>query len=373
MKTTLRIRLLIIVLFVGALFIFSCYNPFIYFVHIFGIDKNYSIKDTTWLDTRINEWRPNTYYPMEFGVDTQIFIGMGELTAEEKQLSSYAFSEKLLPVFLESDIDILRIGVMDDAWQLNNTEEIALSDQLMKKIKAFGKKLFLADTQHSPYLLNHPVSWEEFQRIQLRRIEFFTMRYNPDYYCVVVEPSIYHYYGVKGEMDPEKWVEQTEAAVNLVKRLNRNIQTAVSVIVGTENDRIYVQKVFGVKNLDIVGLEAYYPQDIEELEKLINNVPNRQGKKLWITETWSGMPFPYTKVKGKDVEDAKWVKVMTYFAQKYRFDGLLVWPFQYFVTYERFDNTEEAIDFSKRTASFFSYKEMIEEVRTRSSGREKRG
>lgn len=71
------------------------------------------------MDIRINEWQPNTYYPMKFGVDTQIFIGMGELTAEEKHLSSYAFSEKLLPVFLESDIDTLRIGVMDDAWQFN--------------------------------------------------------------------------------------------------------------------------------------------------------------------------------------------------------------------------------------------------------------
>jgi hypothetical protein len=306
---------------------------------------------------------------MKFGVDTQIFIGMGELPTEDKNLSSYAFSEQLLPVFLELDLDILRIGVVDDAWRLHNTKEITLSDQLMKLIKASGKELLVADTQHSPYLLNHPVSWEEFQRIHLKRIEFFTLRYNPDYYCVVVEPSVYHYHGVKGDMDPEKWVEQTEAAVNLVKGLNRNIQTVVSVGPEAENDRIYLQKVFSVKNLDIIGLEAYYPRDIEELEKLLHNIPDRQGKKLWITETWSGMPFPYTKVRGKESEDAKWLKAMMYFVQTYRFDGLLVWPFQYFVTYERFDNTEEPVDFSKRTASFFAYKELIEEVRARSSGK----
>jgi hypothetical protein len=372
MKAALRTTFFIIVFLTSVSVIFSCFNPLLYYIYIFGVDKNYSIEDKEWLDARINEWRPHTYSPLKFGVDTQIFIGMGELPTADKNLSSYAFSEKLLPVFLELDLDTLRVGAVDDAWRSGNTEDIALSDQLMKQVKTSGKELFLADTQHSPYLLNHPVSWEEFQSLHLKRIAFFTERYNPDYYCVVVEPSVYHSHGVGGEMDPEKWVKQTEAAVNVVKRINRNIQTAVSVGPEAENDRIYIQKVFAVKNLDIIGLEAYYPRDVEELEKLLNNIPDRQGKKLWITETWSGMPFPYTQVEGKDREDAKWVKAMTYFAQKYKFDGLLVWPFQYFVTYERFDNTEEPVDFSKRTASFFAYRDLIKKVRAKSSEKKKR-
>jgi len=340
---------------------------YLYFLH--GVDKNYKIKDPHWLDTKIDEWRPREFHPMMFGVDTQIFIGMGELAEDGRHLSSYAMSTNLLNVFDDLDLDLIRVGVLDDAWRLKKEREIELSDQIIRRIRKSGKELVLADTQHSPYLLEHKVSWREFRKIHLRRIEFFTRRYHPDYYCVVTEPSVYHDFGVQGPMDVEKWLQETEAAVDLVKRLDPSVRTLVSVLPEGVKDRAYIKRLFSIRNLDIVGLEAYYPKNIREIEKILKALPGRRGKKIWMTETWSGTPFPYTKIRDKDQEDAKWIQAMTYFAQRNEFSALLLWPFQYFVTYERYDSSQEGIDYSRRTTSFYSYKNRIQEIREKSAGK----
>ena len=359
-----KYRFLFLVL---SLLILSSCNTLVYLFYLLGVDKDYSIKDKAWLDNSIREWQPEKYYPMKFGVDTQIFVGMGELETDEKNLSSYAFSDGMLDVFLELDLDVIRVGVLDDAWRLGKKKEIELSDRLIKKIRKSGKKLFLADTQHSPYLLENKVSWKEFQKIHLERLELFAKRYKPDYFCVVTEPSVYHDFGIKGGMDPEKWLIQTRKAADLVKKINSKIKTIVSVRQEHERDDIYLKQVFTLKNVDIVGVEAYYPDDLRKIREVLQAIPDRHGKKIWITESWNGMPFPYTTVKDKAMEDAEWIRAVTYFAQKHGFEGLFLWPFQYFVTYERFDNKEGRIDFSKRTESYRSFRKVISEVKNKTS------
>ncbi len=49
--------------------------------------------------------------------------------------------------------------------------------------------------------------------------------------------------------------------------------------------------------------------------------------------------------KVNSVKDGEWIRTVTYFTQKHEFECLLLWPFQYFITYERFDNKNRGIDF----------------------------
>jgi len=335
------------------------------------IDKNYRVQDRRWLDERLASWDPkrrgaSSLPSLTFGVAAGIMIGqVGDLPGDGTDIHSYAIADKMLDVFRELPIDVIRVGGLDDSWRLGNREEIDLADKLMEKVRRAGWKLFIADTQHSAHLFSNPVSWEEFQRIHLRRIEFLARRYRPQYYAVVTEASTYHAFGVKGKMDVDRWVGQTRRALAVVRQVDPLIRTAV--VIGPENaaEQAFFRKLLRVPNLDIIALEIYYPHEFPVLDRLLAEHPHKFGKQLWVGESWSGMPSPYTNVPDKEAEDEKWVKLIAYYALAHDFDAVMFWPFQYFVTYTKFQEGTGSIDFSKRTRPFRAYKQLIRELKAR--------
>lgn len=349
----------------------SCQTLLVAVMMAWGIDKDYRIEDRRWLDDRLAALDPqrrgaSSLPALTFGVAASIMIGqVGDLAGDATDIHSYGIADKMLDVFRELPIDVVRVGGLDDSWRLGNREEIDLADKLMEKVRRAGWKLFIADTQHSAHLFSNPVSWEEFQRIHLRRIEFLARRYRPQYYAVVTEASTYHAFGVKGKMDVDRWVEQTRRALAVVRQVDPGIRTAV--VIGPENaaEQSFFRKLLRVPDLDIIALEIYYPHEFPVLDRLLAEHPHKFGKQLWVGESWSGMPSPYTNVPDKEEEDEKWVKLITYYALAHDFDAVMFWPFQYFVTYKKFQEGNGSIDFSKRTRPFRAYQELIRELKAR--------
>lgn len=318
-----------------------------------------------WFEDRQQDWQPAAYRAMTFGGCTSSFIGSSytqSLAGPGDSIQSFPAAVEIVKAIREAGGVVIRIGASDDAWQLNDTEDIRLSDALVEAVRGLGGKLMLADNQHPEHLRYYPVSWEEFKGIHLRRIAFLTQRYRPDYYNVVTEVSSYHKAGVKGHFDVGEWVRQTEQAVDLVKQINPQTKTSVSIVPEERNDERFFQEVLKLKNLDIVGFDIYFRDQFQAAERLLATAhPHRFGKQLWITETWNGLAFPWAR-PSKAKEDAKWIRTAFLFAQKNNLDGFLPWPFGYFnVYYEPWSQRE--VDYSGRTLAFQAYKEVIEKVR----------
>ncbi len=328
---------------------------------LFGKDSNYSV-DTGWLDARIKEWKPSKFHPMILGVDTQVFIGGGYLAQEKKNIESYAFAEEMLKVAVESGVEIIRIGALDDAWRRGDTREIVLADKLVAKIRESGLKLLMVDTQHSEYLSKHPVTWDQFRSIHLQRVKRFTRRYHPDFYVVVTEPSTYLHWGIQGRPDIKEWVRLTRSAAEAVKQIRPGTKTGICIDVGDRYNEEYYRRVLALQDLDIVGMEIYKPSQFAEAEALLSDHPHRHGKALWLFETWSGMPYPFTNVPTKEREDAKWIEASVYFAQRHQYDAYLVWPFQYFITYDRDYDRTGRVDYTGRTRPFSVFKKLVGEI-----------
>jgi hypothetical protein len=160
-------------------------------------------------------------------------------------------------------------------------------------------------------------------------------------------------------------VEQTRRALAVVRQVDPGIRTAVVIGPDNEAEQSFYRKLLSVPNLDIIALEIYYPREFPVLDRLLAEHPHKFGKQLWVGESWSGMPSPYTNVRDKEEEDEKWVKLITYYALAHDFDAVLFWPFQYFVTYKKFQEGNGSIDFSNRTRPFRAYQELIREMKAR--------
>ncbi len=327
----------------------------------FGKDYDYST-DIKWLNARIKEWKPSRLRPMKFGINTQVFLGAGYLSQGKNTTESIEFAKEMIGAAKECGVEIIRVGGLDDAWRTDNQKEIELADRLVKDIKSNGLKLMIVDTQHSEYLMKNPVVWDKFKSIHKERVSRITKRYKPDYYVVVIEPTTYHYWGVKEKLDLSKWEKLTRAGIEAVKTLSPKTLTGICIDMGDVTNETYFSKVLHMKNLDIVGIQIYKPYQFERAQALLKDHPHKFGKQLWMLETWSGMPYPFTNITSKEEEDAKWIEASFYFAQKNDFDGYLPWPFQYFITYDRIYDKTGRINYKNRTRPFTTYKKLIEDA-----------
>jgi hypothetical protein len=94
----------------------SCQTLLVAIMMAWGIDKDYRIEDRRWLDERLAaldpQRRPASSLPaLTFGVAAGIMIGqVGDLPGDGTDIHSYGIADKMLDVFRELPIDVIRVG-----------------------------------------------------------------------------------------------------------------------------------------------------------------------------------------------------------------------------------------------------------------------
>jgi len=318
------------------------------------------------LDKKLVEWRPSEYRAMEFGA-YHVFASSQQFFHTDLELNI-----KFMDVLNEAGVDVIAIAMFPSS---SYTEaEMQRYDRIVEKIRDSGKKLMIF-YWYSGEKLN---SFEEFKAVELETTEMIVERYKPEYYALIDEPTtrLKEAGMPKSSVSLEEWKALAEEVSNKVKEINPLTKTIASVHKG-ELD--YVDAFVDVPSLDIIGFNIYGREGIYEgysgwvgegdvVGRKID-FANSKGKETWIIETWLTLQnTPGFNEGWRQGLDAKWLRLMAYYAQRHDMNGIVPFFTVKFIAY--FDpetitprDVENAFAEERRTEVFYAYREVINEVR----------
>jgi hypothetical protein len=332
-----------------------------------------------WLDEKVLEWKPLTYESMSFCAHYLL------VSEQMIGVTDARFDLPFLSMLKETGIDCVRLSIFP-----SNYEKYSLRyDTVIAKIRENNLKLMVAfmvgDSKKGAVS-----SFEQYKKIELDFTEKFIKRYNPEYYALVTEPITMEKRLKLGARLPDsQWVALVEETAAMVKTINPSIKTIAAV--NTEPGQLELAKKFSdVADLDIVAFQLYGPAGLYDAYKgwvgkgdvvgeAIAHV-QKKGKNAWITETWLSIPTVETWQGSKDSNsyfnepwmaplDAKWLRAITYYAQKYKVKSISPFFTGKFISYPTSDRNQQRRNFlrdlteNKRTAPFYAYQDVIKEVR----------
>jgi hypothetical protein len=313
-----------------------------------------------WFDTKMDEFAPSEYHEMKFGVTMPLEIS-GIFYSKEDGEDRFKMWMAILDATDEVNVEIIKVFLSDLAWQVNNTYSIELTDRFFEQARKRGKKLMLLFDYGGTYPPNF--TWEKYRELALRNVRFFTKRYEPEYFIVMQEITTTVEIYLVEPVGVDKWIELTKELIRIVKEESPDTKIVVSPAVGflfpKENE--YYEELLHLEGVDIIGFQMFTPYSIEEANHALSRFhPHDYGKELWIIESWYTLWGSWYQPWNKE-NDAKWIKLMTYYAQKNGFDGFISFYSSLFISYE--SHLLDKINYTERTPAFYAYKEIIEEVR----------
>jgi hypothetical protein len=300
----------------------------------------------TFLDDKLNEWKPTEYDPMKFSV-YQHFRGDEEFDS--------AFSE----ILFELETDMISHYVNPDFINYNLKDKSRYISQI-DKIKQ-GRDLYLGYIAKA-----RPYTFNDYYTTEKSYLNEYIDSFHPDYLAIVIEPRTVEI-ETGSEFSLEQWRTILMDMAAFVKQKDSSIRTVVD-ITNYEKDRKIVPLIIDDPNIDIIAFNIFGKGIIDtEYVNLINETTKR--KETWIGETWLGLVtlreegesgYP----KGGFVEplEAKWLTVITYFAQQHGITNVNPMYSHRFVTYETGKDWRDVVN--DRTSTFYSYRTAIREVRT---------
>ncbi len=335
-------------------------------------------KINRWLDQKLVEWKPSRYNNISFCAH--------HLLISEQMVNFTPPGSDLLflEMLQETGIDCVRLSIFP-----YNYEKYSLRyDFLIGKIKEKKLKLMVA------YMVgNLPqgdvLSFEEYKKKELDFTLEFVKKHNPDYYAVVTEPiTMEKRIKLPRRLSDEEWVRLVRETVNLVKKIDPRIKTIAAL--NTEAGQLDLARKFSrVGNLDIVAFQLYGPAGMykeykgwvgtgDVVTEAINYV-QAQAKDVWLTETWLSIPTAETWNGTKSSNsyfnasfmaelDAKWLKLVTYYAQNNNIKGISPFFTGKFISYPESNPEEQKQNFIRnfysghRTKPFCAYQDIIREV-----------
>jgi hypothetical protein len=328
-----------------------------------------------WLNEKLVEWKPKEYKPIHFiGFHLPLSVGVREQTNSDDDM-------KFLDMLLETGADIISVGITGNPEDLDKSL-IDRYDKVFKEVRNKNKKLKI-------WFRSFIYSAKKKPQKVLDATEYIIRRWHPDYYVITHEPKCES----KEAMEYLKqWVGK---ACKLAKSIDPKVKTSVTAI--NYRKRLDCINYFvEIPELDIIGFDIYNTwglgedrpggNAIEEKIKLIHS----KGKESWIEEFWlttqwnKATPDPEDLCPGfNDPNRASWdsrfLRVMTYFAQKNNLLGIEPWFTSHFLTYPGHDEIWEfegkkktttkrylkdirnALAEGKRTPAFYEFQKLIEE------------
>jgi len=335
-----------------------------------GLHFTQQSQRASWFDERLNEWSApaEAAPPLLLGSNTNVTLGYSFLTTNEGDDDRYDLRLAELNAALDAGAQVVRVSASGDVLFERETPRLFKVDdpadteaaaeaaarldrqqareaEYMQHIADAGVKLYIADSQYTPYLQlwaaddkADDITWETFADLQTQRVRAYAAQHQPYAYELVNEPEAYYQYsGIKlpdGTTDAAKldqWIAQTESLIQALDEVSPDTLTGVTINLGSTFDKDFYERALAVEGLDFVGFRVFQPAAFDEIENLYaeRGHPAAHGKQGWIVETWYG----YCLAPQRSMDfDADWLKMAVAFARQERMAGVLESDFGCFLT-----------------------------------------
>jgi len=288
---------------------------------------------STWLDRKLVEWRPSEFKPMHFmGFHLPLSGALRDFTDLDDDL-------RFLEMLTELGVDVLSLGIVGTPEELDPAL-LDRYDQVIAEARQRGPelKLWLRSFMYGP----RERPWKV-----LRATEFIINRWHPEYFAIVHEPKAE---GEQAWAFVQQWVE---AACELAKRLDPDVKTSATAL-NSEQGINYVDVFVEIPCLDIVGFDIYNLRGLceecpggnvleEKIELIRFHDKEAWVEEFWLTTQWNRQTaeptdmFPGFNDPCRAWWDARFLRVMAYYAQKNHLLGIEPWFTTYFVLYPGYD------------------------------------
>ncbi|MHA2324386.1 MAG: hypothetical protein ACXACB_03220 [Promethearchaeota archaeon] len=335
----------------------------------------------SWLNQKIIDWKPSKYSAMEFGAY--------HLSASADMFYKSGLDADLGFVEVYDEVGADVVGVAVFPYHTYSESDLERYDSIVSEIRGRGMSLMLIHF----FSGGKVSSFNEFKSIELNSITNFMQRFNPEYYVFVDEPtSRLNEAGLsRSSITSNMWAEHAMEASTVIKDINSSTKTVFAVHKGELG---LVDSLVEVDELDIIGFNVYDVDGIygeysgwvgegDVIGRKIDFV-NSRGKGTWITEMWFTLQYDRSGGELKRTPgfhypwraplDAKWMRAITYYAQMHNMDGVVPFFTDKFVFYpmredilsqfdESFPAMQYVLDRNERTEVFYSYVEVIRELK----------
>ncbi|MCG2724012.1 hypothetical protein L6303_04670, partial [archaeon] len=323
-----------------------------------------------WLDQKLVEWKPVEYKAMDFDV-YHVYASDNMFVKTNSDIDA-----KMLDAILEVDPDTVLLYIRPKEY-FSQKERY---DKLINKIRDSGKKLFIG-ARFDDIEMN----FNSYDKALSDYTKNIIALIKPDYYGIVIEPETME---IKYNFDASDadWKGLVGRIAGLSKQLSPNTKTAVA---GHKEELSFLRIVSDIKDLDIVGFDIYGMEGIySEYSGYLGkgdvvgsaiDYANSKGKETWILETWTSamITSQQTAISVKEFMkpiDAKWLRLMIYYAQMHNMKAIAPFYTGKFVYYGSDQNEfVSALNNKQRTPAFYAYKSVIEEIRNKKQSEAKDG
>ncbi len=312
----------------------------------------------SWLDQRLVDWKPKEYKPMNFGV-------------------YHVYASDNIFIKTNADVDIKML----DAIEGVNPDTVVLYirpgsyfsqkeryDALIGKIRKDGKKLFIGARPD-----DGPMTFEQYDKFLTNYTKNIIAVIKPDYYGIILEPTTMEKWHNFDATD-EQWVVLVDRTAKLSKQLSPATKTVAD---GHKEELNFLRLSSDLRSVDIIafniyGTEGIYTKYSGYLGKgdVVGNAidsTNSKGKETWMLETWTSANIGAFQTAMSVQEfmkpiDAKWVRVMTYYAQRHNMKAIVPFYTGKFVYYGTDPKEfQSALNAGSRMPIFYEYKDVISE------------
>ncbi|MBU4246206.1 MAG: hypothetical protein KKE71_04095, partial [Nanoarchaeota archaeon] len=271
-----------------------------------------------WLDQKLVEWKPVEYKAMDFDV-YHVYASDNMFVKTNSDIDA-----KMLDAILEVDPDTVLLYIRPKEY-FSQKERY---DKLINKIRDSGKKLFIG-ARFDDIEMN----FNSYDKALSDYTKNIIALIKPDYYGIVIEPETME---IKYNFDASDadWKGLVGRIAGLSKQLSPNTKTAVA---GHKEELSFLRIVSDIKDLDIVGFDIYGMEGIySEYSGYLGkgdvvgsaiDYANSKGKETWILETWTSamITSQQTAISVKEFMkpiDAKWLRLMIYYAQMHNMKAI---------------------------------------------------
>lgn len=320
------------------------------------------LKVNAWLDKKLVEWKPSTIKPMQFAAY--------DLFASDDQFAkrNTAFDMRFLEVLEQTGSGIIVLYIRPNSY-FSQKERY---DAIINKIRKDGKKLFIGARFDDV-----PMSFNEYDKQLADYTKNIISVIKPDYYGLVIELSTMERKHGFNASD-EEWIQSIKKNSELSKQLSPGTKTAVG---GHKMELDFLQLASSIDTLDIIGFNIYDmsgidPDSFGYLGKgdVVGNtidLANLKGKETWVLETWV-TDLSASKEKQKigvqefmEPIDAKWVRVISYYAQRHNMKVVTPFFTGKFIAYTEDPNVfMGSLNSENRTPVYQTYKDLIREFKS---------
>ena len=332
------------------------------------------------MDSKIVQWTPITYTPLKFVVEH--FALAGSLIREDIETDNMFFN-----AMMELNPDIFSFSIIPQMYDTGKPGY----DNAVTLCRANNKEIIFAYHVGGGLALPFPTfdhipTISEYITKEKTYLGYYISNYNPEYIYVAVEPLTQNQ-RTGASFTANDWLSIITETCNYVKSISPNTQTGAMLLQTSSLDFSVYERIKNLNNLDIIGFNIYgdgpfydeYTGSVctgDCVGTRMNEIQLNR-KKAIINETWTGVES--TGILGSlwtEDSDAKWIKMITYYAQKNK--SYMIMPFftLYFIDYYpyTYPPTQEffinllnfltnSLQLGKRSKVFYAYRDMINEVR----------